>query len=114
MVLQFGDGVEPWSVARGGVKRWLHCRVAVDALSDEQRAELTEWLSARSIDPDVAEVVVTRGDDGHRLHAAGEQVDVALTELPLWLQRTEPQPASKPSRPTRRRGGQADAGGDPG
>ncbi|HCT81750.1 MAG TPA: hypothetical protein DGT23_35255 [Micromonosporaceae bacterium] len=97
MAVEFGDGREPWSVGRGGVRRWLHCRVDVSALPAGQGDELSAWLTARDLNGDVPVLVVTRGDDGYWVHVPGGQCDVSLEELPVWLQRPQPQVLGKPA-----------------
>lgn len=103
MTVEFGDGSEPWSVSRGKVKRWLHCRIAdVEALPEVQQTELADWLESRSI-PTGSLLQIVRDQAGnHTLHIADAVVELALADLPLWLQgaEPEPQPASRP--PTRR------------
>ena len=97
MTVVFGDDSEPWSVARGGVKRWLHCRADVTELAEERFAELAAWLAAHGIETVPPVVLVTRDGAGtHQLHAAGTATDVALAELPAWLQRPEPEPVAVP------------------
>lgn len=104
MTIEFGDGSEPLSVARGGVKRWLHCQIAdVDALPDEQRTELAAWLESRSL-TEVSSLLVTRDDAGsYRLHAGGTVLEVELAQLPMWLQHPDPpaESAPKPAAPPR-------------
>jgi hypothetical protein len=105
MAVVFGDGTEPWSVARGGVKRWLHCRAETIELPEEHYAELATLLAAHGIDAMPQVLLVTRDDAGiHRLHAAGAAADVALAELPTWLQRPEQAPGPVPKPRTRRPG----------
>lgn len=98
MAIVFGDGVEPHSVARGGVKRWLHCRIDdVSELPDTQRDELAAWLAAHGNEPGTS-LLVTR-DEGGTHYVNTVAVDVA--ELPSWLQGPEPQP--KPVKATKAR-----------
>lgn len=101
MVIDFGDASEPWSIARGGAKRWMHCLVReTDALTESQQAELNVWLAEREVTATVETLLVTRGDDGLRAHFRGGSMPVALEELPVWLQRAEPQPCATPAKKT--------------
>ena len=94
MVVELGDGREPWSVARGGVKRWLHCRVELDALADGQYEDLDAWMARLDLRMPAAVLLVTRGDDGYRVHGHDGTAEVNFEDLPAWLQRPEP---SKPT-----------------
>lgn len=98
MAVVFGDGSEPWSVARGGVKRWLHCRVDVDVLPDKRYEELADWLVGHSLAPTVSTLLVTRGDDGYQVHTSEGPSDVDFEDLPMWMQRPQPQQAKPASR----------------
>lgn len=102
-MIYFGDSAEPWSVSRGGIKRWLHCRIGdIGALSEERQAELAEWLESRSL-PAGSRLLVTRDQVGsHTLHIAGAAVELALADLPLWLQGPAPQLQPAPKPPARR------------
>lgn len=88
-------------MARGGVKRWLHCRADVASLPGEQRDELAAWLAGRDLAaPDV--LLVTRGADGsHQLHLPSAVAEVELAELPAWLRGPELQ--REPKQPPRKR-----------
>ncbi len=95
--VKFGDNAEPWSVARGGVKQWLHCRIVdVDALADAKRSELDGWLAERGVGNDGWLLVTRDGHGNHKLHHGKGTADVELSELPVWLQR--PEPATKPAK----------------
>jgi hypothetical protein len=98
VMVEFGDSSEPWSVARGGVKRWLHCQISdVTALPDEHQTELGDWLESRSI-PTGSRLLILRDQAGnHTLHVAGAVVDVNVADLPLWMQRPQPQPKPDPA-----------------
>lgn len=101
-LIEFGDGSEPWSVARRGVKRWMHCIVReVGALTEARRDELGEWLTGLGLTAAPPSLLITRGDDGYRVHVAGGTADVELAALPVWLQRPEADP--KPARATKAR-----------
>lgn len=97
-LIEFGNGVEPCSVARGGVKRWLHCTVRdIGSLPAAWRDELTVWLAALGIH-EATSLTVTRGDSGHRVDAAGCSAEVALADLPPWL-REPTAPSKVPAKP---------------
>jgi len=103
MAVEFGDSSEPWSVGRGNVKRWLHCRVDVDVLPETRRDELHAWLAELGVTDPVETLLVTRGDSGYRIHLP-TPLDVHLEDLPVWLQRTELPPGpEKPASVTRMR-----------
>ena len=95
--VEFGDGSEPMAVGRHKVRTWLHCLVReAGELPDGQRTELQSWLETRGCDPLVPSVLVTRDDQGvYRVHAAGLRLEVALSDLPVWMRRPEP-PAPEP------------------
>lgn len=96
MSVEFGDGREPWSIDRARVKRWQHCLVrSVAALPEAWRTELQAWLSGRGVGSQPASLLVTRGEDGHRVHVTGGAFDVELDDLPAWLREPTPVPVAK-------------------
>lgn len=107
--VEFGDGREPWSVARGKVKRWMHALVRdTTALPAAWQTELREWLADRDATVDIKSLLVTRGEGGYAVHVSGSRLSVELTDLPAWLQQPTPEPEPvKAKRPPRAR---ADAG----
>lgn len=94
----FGDGTEPYSIARGGVKRWLHCRILYgEKLSEARQVELAMWMQERDLGYDGC-LLVTRDESGaHKLHVGSGAVEINLTDLPTWLQRPEPEAPTPPS-----------------
>lgn len=87
MPIEFGDDREPWSVARNKAKRFVHALVRdVKALRPSQQAELRSWLAGLGVASDVASLLVTRSEDGYRVHVTGAAFDVQFVDLPVWLQ----------------------------
>lgn len=103
MGVEFGDGRQPWSISRRKVKRWMHALVRdVAGLPAPWRAELAGWLADRGVESEVVSLLVTRDADGmdFRVSAAGAAVEVAFTDLPVWLR--EPTAEPVPVKPARR------------
>lgn len=115
MLIEFGDGCEPMAVGRHKVRTWLHCILReAGELPDQRAAELQQWLTDRGCDPLAPSVLVSRDDKGvYRVHVAGSRVEVELSELPVWLQRPEPESraaAAPEVKPGGRRGSSRAAG----
>lgn len=93
MLIEFGDGSEPMAVGRHKVRTWLHCILReAGELPDERRNELQQWLTGRGADPMSPSLLVSYDDKGvYRVHVAGARIEVQLQELPVWLQRPEPE-----------------------
>lgn len=101
MSVEFGDGSEPWSVARGNARRWMHCLVRqVEELPDDQRDELCAWLAERGAELGPS-LLVSRGEDGYRVRVAGASLAVDVEDLPVWLQRPQPQAAQPQPAPVK-------------